>query len=193
MDKPAARPLSPLDATAQARASAHLSLAELLAGTRFRRCGRVVPLEVLLSEAHYGLIYAASRYDESRGVPFGAFATMTIRHRLTQLVTAWRRGGWRDVLTFTDLTALSGDASSRPDPPCWRISSPEREAGVRDLLACVEAILPPRWFTLLQLHFAHNYTLEEIGTRYGISRERVRQLLGKAIQRVRREMVSETV
>jgi RNA polymerase sigma factor (sigma-70 family) len=191
MNQATAKPLSPLDAAGQARAAAHLPLAELLASTHFRRCGRVVPFDVLLSEAHYGLIYAASRYDESRGVPFGAFATLAIRHRLTQVATVWQRGGWRDMLTFTDVAAVRGDASRQPDPPCWRTESPEQEASNRDLLTWIHDILPPRWFTVLLLHFAHNYTLEEIGTRYGISRERVRQLLGKAIQRVRREMREE--
>ncbi|HTU23476.1 MAG TPA: sigma-70 family RNA polymerase sigma factor, partial [Gemmataceae bacterium] len=142
-------------------------------------------------EAHYGLIYAASRFDESRGVPFGAFATLAIRHRLTQVTTVWQRGGRRAVLTFTDLAALRGEASAHPDPPCSRTTSPEQEASNRDLITWIHALLPPRWFTLLQMHFAHNYTLEEIGSRYGISRERVRQLLGKAIQRIRQEMSKE--
>ena len=191
MNQSVAKPLSPLDTAGQARASAHLPLAELLANTHFRRYGRLVPFDVLLSEAHYGLIYAASRFDESRGVPFGAFATLAIRHRLTQVTTVWQRGGRRGVLTFTDLAAFRGEAGGQPDPPCWRTESPEQEASNRDFLTWIHNILPPRWFTMLLLHFAHNYTLEEIGIRYGISRKRVHQLLGKAIQRVRREISKE--
>src|SRR5438067_2093127 len=80
-----------LDAAAQALVLAHLRLTELLAGEQSRRCGRAVPAKELLGEARLALAYAASRFEEGRGVPFGAYATMVIRHRLAQAVDVWRR------------------------------------------------------------------------------------------------------
>ena len=92
------RPLSP---EAQGRAEGHLHLVEVLAWEQYRRCGRTVPLDELLGEARLALAYGASLYDAATGVPFGAYATFVIRHRLHQAVTVWRRGGRLDHVRFT--------------------------------------------------------------------------------------------
>jgi RNA polymerase sigma-B factor len=57
----------------------HLPLAKALA-RRYAR--REEPLEDLVQVAALGLVAAARRFDPSRGVPFGAFATPTIEGEL---------------------------------------------------------------------------------------------------------------
>jgi RNA polymerase sigma factor (sigma-70 family) len=176
-----------LDAAAWERALGYLELADRLARRQFRRCGRTVPLEDLAGEARLALAYAASLYQEARGVPYGAYVTLVVRHWLAQAVTRWRRGGRLDHVRFTDLAGHGPGPKDSPfDPPCPRTREPGREAATREALDRVRRVLPPRWFGLLQLYFAQGCTLEEIGTRLGVSRERVRQLLGKALRRARR-------
>jgi len=175
-----------LDKTAGERVQAHLHLADALAWQQYRRCGKTVPLEELLGEAQFALVYAASLYDESKGVPFGAYVTMVIRHRLVQAVTFWRRGGRLDHVRFTDMPVHSTEENPRWfEPICPRTREAVEEATVRELLDLVRRAMPPRWFLVLELYFAHEYTLEEIGAQLNISRERVRQLLAKAIARAR--------
>jgi RNA polymerase sigma factor (sigma-70 family) len=175
-----------LDKVAGERAQAHLHLADSLAWRQYRRCGQTVPLEELLGEARLALVYAASLYDERKGVPFGAYVTMVIRHRLVQAVTFWRRGGRLDHVRFTDMPVH--DPEENPhwfEPICPRSREADEEAIIREFLDQVRRAMPPRWFLILELYFVYEYTLEEIGGQFDISRERVRQLLAKAIARAR--------
>jgi RNA polymerase sigma factor (sigma-70 family) len=177
----------PIIQACQERAQGHLHLVRLLAREAYRRCGRTVPLEELLGEAGFALSDAAGRYDAARNVPFGAYATMVIRHRLVRAVTAWRRGGRLDLVRFTDLADTPSGSDLRDfDPPCPRAREPYQEAAARELLDHVRRVLPARWFRLLRLHYVCGHTLEEAGELLGVSRQRVQQLLVQALVRARR-------
>src|SRR5262245_35869605 len=181
----------PLDTDAQLRVRAHLHLVEALAWEQFRLCGRTMPLEELLGEAQLALTYGAGRFDEAREVPFGAYATMVIRHWLVQAVNVWRRGG---RLAHTRLPDLPGRGERRAlpvDEPCHRTRDPSKEVADRELLERIRRTMPPRWFVALQLYYAHEYTLEEIGDLFGVSRERVRKLIAKAVEWARRHCPGE--
>lgn len=175
-----------LDDAARERAQAHLHLADALAWRQYQHCGRTVPLEELQGEAQLALVYAASLYEEAKGVPFGAYVTMVIRHRLAQAVTLWRRGGRLDHIRFTDLLAQTSEEDTRAfEPVCPYHREAEEEATLQELVDCIRRVMPDRWFLLLELYFVREYTLEEIGEQLHISRERVRQLVAKAIARAR--------
>jgi RNA polymerase sigma factor (sigma-70 family) len=164
----------------------------VLAWEQYRLCGRTVPLDELLGEAQLALTYGASLYDASKGVPFGAYVTLVIRHRLVQAVTIWRRGGRLAHVRFTDLEVVTGEEEGPSyDPACPRTREPVQEAGDRELLEHIRRTMPRRWFTLLQMYFVEEHTLEEIGNRVGVSRERVRQLLDLALARARRHWKGE--
>ena len=174
--------LEPLNDFSQELASSNLSLARRLAWKQYQTCARLVPLEELEGEALYGLVYAAGMFDPARGVPFGAYATMAITHRLIQAVNVWRRGGRLAHIRFTDLAAGS---QHEFDTPCPRTRESIEQAASRESMDRIRRSLPPRWFQALQLYYAHGYTLEEVGRRLGVTRERVRQLLSKAMGRAR--------
>jgi RNA polymerase sigma factor (sigma-70 family) len=175
--------LQPLSDAAQELAHAHLNLARRLAWKHYQSSARLVPLDELRGEALYGLVYAAGMFDPGRGVPFGAYATLAITHRLIQAVNVWRRGGRLAPVRFTDLTA----STQRDfDTPCLRTREPLDHAVLDELIDRVRRMLPPRWFQALLLYYAHGHTLEEVGHRLGVTRERVRQLLTKAMGRARK-------
>jgi RNA polymerase sigma factor (sigma-70 family) len=169
---------------AQVRAETHLSLAEALACEQFNVCRGAMPLDELLGEARLALTCAASCYDATPGVPFGAYATLVIRRWLIQAVTVWRRVERLYQARLTDLDAGKGGPRA-VDVPCPRTRDPSQLAADRELIERVRRVLPPRWFVLLRLYYVDRHTLEEIGRQIGVSRERVRTLLAEAIRRAR--------
>ena len=80
-----------LDEVGQRRVEAFTALAHQMAwkAARFYACD--MPADELVAEALLGLTYASCLFDEERGVPFGAYATMVIRHRLIHAVRSWRQ------------------------------------------------------------------------------------------------------
>jgi RNA polymerase sigma factor (sigma-70 family) len=182
MNRNNSRPLKPLDTFAQQLAQSHLALARRLAWKHYRNCSRKVPLDELRGEALFGLVYAAGMFDVSRGVPFGAYATLAITHRLIHAVNIWRRGGRLDHVRFTDMTAHS---QNEFDVPCPRTRESIEDAIVHERLDRVRNLVPHRCFQAMQLYYAHGHTLEEVGHQLGVTRERVRQLLMRAMEQAR--------
>jgi RNA polymerase sigma factor (sigma-70 family) len=175
-----ARPLDPLG---QARVEAFTPLAYRLAWYYARQRARDVPPDELIAEALYGLTYAAGMFDEARRVPFVAYATLAIRHRLAQLIRTWRKAK----------RAVPYPVGSNPgDDAPWEAADhrpkPDLVAGAsaRDQCDRVRRVLPARWYTVLRLRHAEGWTFQEIGDYFGVSRQWIRQVLEKATDRVRR-------
>jgi RNA polymerase sigma factor (sigma-70 family) len=156
-----------------------------MAARQFRRSGAAVPREELAAEARFALAYAASLFDETRGVPFGAYARLVIRHRLAEVVEQGLRGRRGPVVAFTDFAAGLLPGAAPFEPVCPRTPACDRAAAARELIDRVRGALPPRWFGVLALYYGEGHTLEEVGRHLGVSRERARQLLAKAVRRAR--------
>ncbi|MEN6434756.1 MAG: sigma-70 family RNA polymerase sigma factor, partial [Anaerolineaceae bacterium] len=60
---------------------------------------------------------------------------------------------------------------------------------LREKIEEVLETLPPREARILRLRYGlengRNYTLEEVGAKFGLTRERIRQIEGKALRRLR--------
>src|SRR4051812_2961880 len=182
---PRPKPISrahPLDPVGRARVEAFAPLAYRLAWYYARQRARDVPADELIAEALYGLTYAAGMFDDRRRVPFPAYAVLVIRHRLGQLIRAWRRA--RRAGPFPAGTAHDGApweaADDRPKPELVA------GASARDLCDRVRRVLPARWYTVLRLRHAEGWTFQEIGDHLGVSRQFIQQVVEKATVRVRR-------
>jgi RNA polymerase sigma factor (sigma-70 family) len=171
--------VKPLDSTSQARAAEYTRIAYQLAWKFARRHARDVPAEELVSEALYALTYAAGLFDEAREVPFGAYATMVIKHRLIQAITNWRRLKVCPTPLMFD-GELEREAQRRP------VADVSDRSVTDEMCERVRNVLPRRWYDILHLYHGEGYTLEEIGDRLGVSRQRVGQLVGRAEDRLKR-------
>jgi len=202
-----------------------------------------LPLADLINEGNIGLIEAANRYDERKGVKFISYAVWWIRqailyalsetsrpiriplNRINDLMkiekfkTEFMKENNReptvhDVARYMKMkpeeiealmaissrqtslnNAMGEDGSSEllefiEDPEQERPMTEENQAALRKVLEEELATLSPRESEVLRLYFGltdqeKNFTLEEIGKRYGLTRERIRQIKEKGINRLR--------
>jgi RNA polymerase sigma factor (sigma-70 family) len=172
----------PLDPVARARVEGAIPLAYRLAWRWARQRAPGVPPDELIAEALYGLTYAAGMFDETRGVPFPAYAALVIRHRLIHLVRVWRRAG--------RVGPYPGQAAAGDDAP-WEAADdnpgPDPVTGLaaREMCDRVRRALPRQWYTVLRLRHAEGRTFQEIGRRYGVSRQCIQQIVTQATERAR--------
>lgn len=171
----------PLDSVGQARVEACVPLAYQLAWSHARQRALDVPPDELIAEALYGLTYAAGKFDRTRRVPFGAYATLVIRHRLAHFVRQWRQA--------RRFGPYPGGASGPDDSPWEAVDhrpKPDLVAGTsaREVCERVRRVLPAQWYTILRLRYAEGWTYKEIGTHLGVSRQAVQQTIDKATQMV---------
>lgn len=155
--------------------TAHLYLARPLAMRHFRR-NQYMGFEDCYSVALFGLTYAAAMWHEAKGVPFGAYATMVMKHRMIQES--------QSIYRRLHLSAI-GHGVTQADI-LMVVDRPHHNAHVFEVLERIKQILLPRWFDAVYMRYALGMTLEEIGAKLGVTRERVRQLETKACDRVRR-------
>lgn len=166
----------PLDVAQQALVEAHMSLAYRLAWRYARVAFRDCPTDELVAEAAFALTYAAALFDPARMVPFELYAAMVIRHRLIHVGNQWRRASF-------------GHTSTECAPPVADPYTTEPDASdTHALCRRVRATLPRRWYDMLWLHCTEGLTLEEIGARLGVSKQRAQKIIAKAMHRVRSQI-----
>jgi RNA polymerase sigma factor (sigma-70 family) len=176
--RPAGRPL---DSSQQTLAKQWMPAAYKLAWACHRkRRSYGIPLDELIGEALYALTYAAGRYDAARGILFCNYAGMVIRHRLGQLVNNWRRFGRAGDMPLDDdgLTAEHQVVDPAPDVQVQAAAVEEFER--------VRRSIPPRWWEVLRLRHVEGQTLEDIGERFGVTRQAVRQAEKRVRMKVRK-------
>lgn len=131
----------------------------------------------LINEGNVGLIRAAEKFDETRGFKFISYAVWWIRERIIHALAEEQRQNSRQ---------LSGELPS-PD----NLIAPSGLTGETISAETNQALglLGERERLIIERTFGINgqpeMTLEEIGERMGLSRQRVRQIREKSIRKLR--------
>ncbi len=153
----------------------------------------------LINEGNLGLIKAAEKFDETRGFKFISYAVWWIRQSIMQAevlelpkekVTDTLKVSGRHV--SVDAPFVEGEDNSLLDV------LPNNDSPVADKSLRNEALareidralttLTERERDIIRFFFGigcQEMTLEEIGEKFGLTRERVRQIKEKAIRRLR--------
>jgi len=144
----------------------------------------------LVSDGNVSLMRAIDRFDYSKGFKLSTYATWAIRNNFTRTVPS----------EFTHLERFrSGHDELFQHSQDERTSQYEQEQTNQcqhDALTRVLERLDDRDREIIVSHFGMSrgsepQTLEQIGDRFGVSKERIRQLEARALTRLREMMVDE--
>ncbi len=156
--------------------------------------GRGVPMADLVNEGNIGLLRAAERFDESRGVRFVSYAHWWVRRAILQAIVSDRGKGaahpWREV--SLDAPDPAGGTTLQDRLEDRGASFPDEDLvreGVRHAVWASLADVPDREREVLRRYFGLDgggaQTLGEVAEALGTSRERARQLKERALARLR--------
>lgn len=139
----------------------------------------------LVSEGSYSLVRAVEKYDYTRGNRFSTYATRAIRNNLFHFVTDRRRH--RQRFPLADDESQLNAADDRAIESNAEHSAAELKRSLRSVLGRLD----PLQRRVLAERFGlenggEGRTLKDIAGEMGVSRERVRQIEGRALRRLRK-------
>ena len=156
---------------------------------QYRKSG--VPFSDLISEGNLGLIKAAQKFDETKGVKFISYAVWWIRNSIQECIERYRGNEEEvncDTYTFDNCHSSEYEISSQ-------LINNEFEEELSDLQSREVTIselmksLKKREIKILSLYFGlydgKEKTLDEIGQEMELTKERVRQIKDKALVKLK--------
>ena len=143
----------------------------------------------LISDGNVSLMRAVEKFDYARGFKFSTYASWAVMKNFARSVPRERyRMGRFQTGQEAALDVAAGLSAYDPN----QVSLPE----IRESLNAVLANLSPRERSILVGHYGLNdkgpaFTLEELGRRLGISKERVRQIEIQAFRKLRQLLLPQ--
>ena len=148
-----------------------------------RHVGPLAHLLELVSEGNMALIRAVECYDYTRNARLATYATWAISKHFARVVPEENYRVSTFVTGTEEMLAAVGD--TRPDPR----DETEMVAHLKAIISRATVHLTDRERTIVQSHFGTDgrapKTLEEIGKGFGVTRERIRQIEAKALEKLR--------
>lgn len=164
------------------RIISHLPRIKALARRLAARTGGHVEAEELYGAGTVGLINAAARFDEGRGVPFEAFVQARVQGAMLDLMRAGdplsraERSRARGTAPRLSVVPFEDAAEEVPSPSDTPLELAERAQLLAKLRQAIER-LHPREQLVLSLYYERDLTYREIGQVLGVSESRVCQVV----------------
>jgi RNA polymerase primary sigma factor len=162
-----------------------------------RYMGRGVAFLDLIQEGNLGLMKAVEKYDVHKGFRFSTYATWWIRQTITRAIADPARIQYILQVSWLPLS-LESPVGDDEDSDLGMFIEDELtptpvqsacQSMLKDKIEEVLGTLTPREARILSMRFGLEtgtpYTLEEVGEKFGLTRERIRQIEGKALRRLR--------
>lgn len=155
----------------------------------------------LISEANDGLIEAIERYDLSKDVKLISYAKWWITQRLSLTIENSNKMRTKELPTDNDINerddvneqCMFTNSSDYEDSFIEDMEDRNTEEDQIKFLESVMAVLDDREKDIVSMYYGRGYdkeyTLEEIGRKYGITKERTRQIMEMSFKKIRCEAV----
>lgn len=167
--------------------------------TALENCpGRGVEFEDLYQSGYLAMVAAVNSYDPAAGGAFSTWLMYHLKNAFADAIGYRTQKGRREPLNnYLSLdTPLTDDADSDDlmdvvaDPAGlqWQVALEESvwQTELQEAVGAALSTIPKQYREILRLRYWENMTLEDIGKRLGLSKERARQTLNQAIRRLRR-------
>jgi RNA polymerase sigma factor (sigma-70 family) len=176
-----------LNAARHVLVNIHFWLADAVASRQFRHSPFIMPWEELQAEARYALVQAAIRFEESRGIPFRAFASLVIQQQMIRVFKRWQRDQrQRSACPELARWQVNNEDWLHSELVCPRTVEPWKSAAGAELQDQLRRWLPQLWYEVLELHYVSGKSVREIAAERGLSLGQVRRLLRKTLDRARK-------
>ena len=137
-----------------------------------------IGLDDIRAVARIGLWNAARGYDPAKG-RFATYATHAIRRTVRMFLDRQFRSLW-----WRGTGDLDADTSPLDEIPSRRTASIDD----LELARLALRLLPPRFARIVRQRYFQQRTLDDIADREGIRKERVRQIIRRALQTCRERL-----
>lgn len=168
----------PLTKTQQELVQQWIHLPKHVVGKMPRAASSYADRDDALAHAYYGLVMAAQRFDPTKGFCFSTYAYWCIHNHILRGLKA------NEKMIGVDVTEPEHDYErSRtwtPTPTSDHTGAAANRLDVAEMMRHIDCA----GRLVLRMH-AEGYTNQEIGQYLSITRERVRQIKNRAIDRIR--------
>ena len=158
--------------------------------------GNGIPLEELISEGNMALLYAIDKYETNRDVRFITYASWWVRYFISDLVKKKYNRSLNeqneDVFSnsLRNLGNIPDDNNGKDDE---FNDTMKEQINENKLIEDLMSELSPRERDVLELYYGLNgkqeMNLSELADKYGISKERVRQIKLSGLSKMRTEVL----
>lgn len=146
----------------------------------------------LVSDGNMSLIRAVEKFDYSRGNKFSTYASWAIMKNYARTIPDEHRR--RDRFRAADMEMLQTAADRRADEYQQRLAESDRMQQVGKFLDRLDAREQTIIIRRYGLDHEHEpQTLKEVGSALGVTKERVRQIEAKALEKLREAAAAEAV
>lgn len=177
--------------TMQSLVLKYVPLANKMAYQKKRSLPNFVDIEELKSAAYLGLVEAANRFDPSFGVAFSTFAYPRIFGAIHDYLReqGWLKRGDSNQMMSLDICSEDGECVLRDLVPA-------RKSGrIEEILEVISLDLDDQAKNIIKHYFVEEYSMKEVGEKFGISESRISQLIksykGKIKQRWSQSLLIE--
>lgn len=165
--------------------------------------GRGVPISELISDGNMGLLRAIEKFDESKDVKFISYAVWWIRQAMLESIKRRNAINFVEIEPNTDNdvsmdkklieddeddTSFNNDFSNENDE-----KESEIKIGQKNIVIKLLNVLDERERDVIESYYGINdkkeLTLTDIGKKYNLSSERVRQIKKKGLMKLRTKML----